>query len=349
MEGIKTQTGDNRMSDFEKKEQLVDHYITSNNTEEAVRLLYELIITSAKAQAIMKAEALREKLLEVAPLALTEITKSADIIEEEKTKLMDQSHLKAWAALYDTLTTEETHALFFATKQAEFKKGDTVFEQGEKNNRLYLIDKGNLRMVYQIKGQVFLVKKLSPGDFAGDDTFFSTTVSNSVSLLTESDVKLRILGNEVLKEWGTRYPGLTPKLLDHCLKAGIIHDVIKDMKIDRRSQKRIDMSGIGQFQFIKKTGENLGAPFKGSLSDISLGGLCFIMRISKRETARLLLGRKIGIKIQSPKDPNPIIIELVGTIIGVREDNFQDYSIHTIFDKELDENTLKTIEAGVKN
>ena len=336
------------MDDLEKKEQIVDQHIASNNTEDAVKLLYELIVACARAKDIAKAETLRDKLLEVDPLALTEITKSADIIDEEKTKLLDPSHLKVWANLYDTLTMEETHALFFATKPAEYKEGDAVFEQGQKNHRLYFIDQGNLRMVYRMKGEVLLVKKIGPGDFAGDDTFFSTSLSNSVSLLAASDVKLRILGNEVLKDWGTRYPGLTPKLLDHCLKAGIIHDVIKNMKIDRRTQNRVNISGTGQFQFIKKSGENLGAPFKGSLVDISAGGLAFMMRISKRETARLLLGRKIELTMQIPTDTAPVKIEGTGTIIGVREDDFQDYSIHTKFDKEIDKDLIKTIEAGVK-
>ena len=336
------------MDDFGKKEQLVDGYIQENNVEAAVKLLFDLILAAAKGHDFIKAEALREKLLEVDPLALTEITKSGDIIEEEKSKLLDQNHLSAWSKLYDILTTEETHALFFSTKPAEYKTDDTVYGQGEKNINLYLIDRGHLKMVYRTNIREILVKKLGPGDFSGDDTFFSTTAANSVSLIAGSDVKLRILPNTVLKDWGTHYPGLNSKLLDHCLKAGLVHDTIKNMNINRRTQKRIEISGIGVFQFLKKSGETLGDPFKGNLVDISVGGMSFLMRISKRETARLLLGRKINMKFQVKTGQDPLKIRQAGTIIGLREDAFQDYSIHTKFDILLDQNIIEKIKSGVK-
>ena len=336
------------MEDNEKKEQLVDHYIKEKQVEDAVKLLFDLIVSHAKAQNVIKAEALRDKLFEVDPMALTEITKSGDIIEEEKTKMMDPDHLDTWAQLYDTLTTEENHALFFTMKTAEYNEGDTVYEQGAKNANLYFIDKGQLKMVYRKDEEEFLIKEIGPADYSGDDVFFSTTIANSVSLIAESDVKLRILHNKELKGWSASHPGLYSRILDHCLKGGMVNDVFKEKKIERRTQKRVEISGNGQFQFLKKSGETLGDPFKGTLSDISIEGVCFFMRISKRETARLLLGRRVNMKIQIQTDQDKLKLDEVGTIVGVCEDAFQDYSIHVEFEKEQGDDLIEYIEKRVK-
>jgi hypothetical protein len=141
---------------------------------------------------------------------------------------------------------------------------------------------------------------------------------------------------------------LNSKLTDHCIRSGLIHDIIKDMKINRRKQNRIEISGTGVFQFQKKTGETLGDPFRGTLSDISTGGLCFFMRISKRETTRLLLGRKLGMKFKLPTKQGETLIQRTGYIIGLREDDFQDYSIHTRFDEELSSDLIESIQTGEK-
>jgi hypothetical protein len=333
------------MEDLEKKDRLVDRLVKENRIEAAVKLLFELTVAAAAEKNFSRAESLRNRLLEVDPLALTEITRSADIIEAEKSKLLDQNHLRVWKKLYDTLTTEETHALFFAMKHAEYSPGTTVYEQGAKNANLYFVDQGRLKMVCrtQDKNQEILIKTLGPGEFSGDDVFFSTTAFNSVSLIAESPAKLKILNNSVLKDWSTGFPGLNPKLTDHCLRAGLIHDLIRDMNINRRKQKRIEIPGIGVFQFQKSTGEVLGNPFKGTLSDISPGGLSFYMRVSKKETVRLLLGRKLSMKFKLPTKAGDVHVERTGDIIGLREDDFQDYSIHTRFDKELEPGLIESI------
>ena len=75
------------------QEKLVDVYIEENNQEKAVKLLCELITRYAMENNFIKAEALRDKLYEVAPFALNEIIKAAEIIAEEKRKSLDPRHL----------------------------------------------------------------------------------------------------------------------------------------------------------------------------------------------------------------------------------------------------------------
>jgi len=70
--------------DFSQKEQMAAQYAAQGKTQHAVKLLFELIVAYAKAKNFPKAEALREKLFEVDAMALNEIIKAAEIIEEEK-------------------------------------------------------------------------------------------------------------------------------------------------------------------------------------------------------------------------------------------------------------------------
>ena len=94
-------------------------------------------------------------------------------------------------------------------------------------------------------------------------------------------------------------------------------------------------------QLLGASGKLLGRAFKGELSDISIGGLSFVIRISKQETARLLLGRKMNIKFVIPSGSSKQKIDKNGTVIGVRAHPFDDYSIHIKFDSLLDKKLLR--------
>jgi hypothetical protein len=93
-------------------------------------------------------------------------------------------------------------------------------------------------------------------------------------------------------------------------------------------------------QLLGAFGKPLGRAFKGELSDISIGGLSFTIRITKKENARLLLGRKMNIKFVIPLGTSKQKIDKNGTVIGVRSHPFDDYSIHIKFDELLDKKIL---------
>jgi HD-GYP domain-containing protein (c-di-GMP phosphodiesterase class II) len=70
-----------------------------NNNASALADLFRLIVTHAKAKDFAKAESLREKLIDLDPMALKEIITSAEIIEQEKKEEMSQDHLSLWPVL----------------------------------------------------------------------------------------------------------------------------------------------------------------------------------------------------------------------------------------------------------
>ena len=92
------------MENFSSQEKLVDTYLKENKKEQAVELLFDLIAQYAEARHFDKAESLRERLFEIDSMALDEIVKSADIIENAKMSAMDLAHTETWSHLYKKLT-----------------------------------------------------------------------------------------------------------------------------------------------------------------------------------------------------------------------------------------------------
>ncbi|MDH3330187.1 MAG: hypothetical protein OEM01_13225, partial [Desulfobulbaceae bacterium] len=80
----------------------------------------------------------------------------------------------------------------------------------------------------------------------------------------------------------------------------------------------------------------------GEMSDISQGGLSFIVRISKKENSRLLLGRNIKANIPLNSGGEK---KLFGTIIGVQVYDLihSDYSVHVKFNSEIERHNLHII------
>lgn len=330
------------MNDLSKQEALVDECVKQGDTESAVRVLFDLIEAYAKQKNFPKAEMLRERLFDVDPMALTEIIKSAEIIEEEKSESLDQKHLDIWSDLYDTLTTEETHALYFALQEQSYDTNETIFKQGKKNARLYFINQGQLKLIYDQKGSERLLKTIGPGTVVGDDTFFSITVCTS-SLVTLSRVKLSFLEKDSVLTWQEEFPSLSNKLRDYCTKMRQGDDAGE--QVDRRVHERISVAGHVMYQILDNTGKAIGGKvFKGDLSDISAGGASFFIT-TNHKNARLLLGRKLKIRLSiKPADEKQPPFQHSGQIIGVINQLYNDYSIHMKFDKLLPEKEIATLK-----
>lgn len=94
-----------------EKEKQVDRYIQNGRKDLAVTLLYDLIISYAQIKNFSRAEDLREKLMRVDSMALSEIVNSAEIIEEKKSEIIDARQCELWNPLFRLLTTEESNAV----------------------------------------------------------------------------------------------------------------------------------------------------------------------------------------------------------------------------------------------
>ena len=319
------------------------HNMASDDTEAVVKSLFKEIVSCAREKNFKKAEQLREKMLEVDPMALDEIISSAEIIEEEKSQALDPIHMQIWSKLYDLLDTEEKNELYYALQDAVLEINQPVFLQGKLDTNLYFINQGQLKMIYQDKAGDVLLYSLGPGQLAGQENFFSNTVCTT-SLVTLSNVNLKYLEKRFLLKWKNEFPTLEQKLVDFCAGFPNATTLLQSKKMDRRSLQRVKLSGKGLIQLLNRAGEPIGKSFKGHLSDISVGGLSFELRISKEETARLLLGRKISVAFNSSTSTPNISIDQSGTIVGIYPFPFEDYSIHVKFDKKLDRSVIDAIQ-----
>ncbi len=340
------------MDDLSKQEELVHQYVEENNNEAAIKLLFDLTVNYARKKNFAKAEALRERIYEIDALALNEIIKSGDIIEEEKSESIDQDHKNIWAELYDTMSSEEAYALYSAMKEGTHDPDQPIFEQSDRNSNLYFINQGNLKIVYSQEGKEILLGKLGAGDIAGEDTFFSNTAFCTISLITQSKVKFNFLEKAILLKWKDEFPSLESRLYNYCIKTGMVrdlHDLLKKKNLDRRMQKRVNISERAVIQFLNASGNPDGKAFKGNLLDISVGGVSFFLRISKKETAHLLLDRKLNIRLTFPTDKTQQKIDQNGTVVGVRERILGKHSVHVKFDKMLSEKLIELIEKVESN
>jgi CRP-like cAMP-binding protein len=330
------------MSNTSLDEELIDQYAQDGNTEAAVRLLYDLIVKYAKQKNFTKAEALRQKLFEVDPMALTEIIKSAEIIEEQKNVSIDISHKELWAKLYALLTAEETNILYYALKEALFEPDQPIFRQGQLSPRIYFVNHGDLKLTCKDREREVLLGTITTGDIVGDENFFLNTVCTT-SLIAISSARVNYLDKDVLASWEKDHPLLVSKLWDYCEKASKTHVFLEQYHVDRRTQRRVQISGKCQIQIVNSSGGAVGRPFYGELGDISVGGMSFLVRITKKETSRMLLGRRVKLVFDLLVAGTEQATEREGTIVAVRDRAFEDCSIHIKFKNRLSEQVLDGI------
>lgn len=331
------------MNDLAKQERLVDTYVQQQRTEEAVELLFQLIVNYAKAKNFIKAEALREKLFDIDSMALTQIIKSAEIIEEEKSESVDSNHMEIWSDFYNKLTTEETNVFYFALTKKDFYPDEVIFKQGDQNNKLWFIDQGQLKMVYSKKGVEKLIKNMGPGSLAGEDTFFSISVCTT-SLTALGRVSLNYLDIDTYTKWQKDFPTLASKIEMYCANMIKNAKLLKEKGINRREHRRINISGTILFQVLNASGKPIGKAFKGDLSDISIGGLSFFIKTANRKNALMLLGRKLNVKFSLPMGETSLETKQKGMITGVINHLFRDYSIHMKFEKSLSKLVVEEME-----
>ena len=327
------------MTDAGAKEKLLETYIKENKKDLAVDLLFELITQNAKAKNFSKAEALREKLFEVDSMALSAIVKSGEIIEAEKIAAVDPVHRDTWARLYEKLTKEESIALYYEMKTATFEAEHIVFRQGEMNSNLYFIYSGRLNMFYHKGNHGILLKKLGPGDIAGEDTFFTRSTCTT-SLMAYSRAKLHYLEKSVLQKWQSDASNLMNKLQDYCLKLEPVKNLLQEKELERRAHKRYAISGTAAIQITDKPE---GKVHKGELSDISASGASFIMNTSP-QSAEMLLGCPLNLKFLLPRVSGETRIDQNGSIVGVHGQLFNEYLINVKWDQPLSDDIVAKIK-----
>ncbi len=314
------------------------------NQDAAVADLYRRIVIHAKAKNFVAAESLREKLMDMDPMALTEIITSAEIIEQEKKEGMTHVHSTVWADLYQSFIKEEGNALYYAMKEAAYSNGQAVFTPGDRNSNLYFVNQGRLKMLCSHDGKEILVKTLAPSDIFGIDTFFSDSVCTT-QVIAFPMAKVSYIEKKVLQEWKEKFPALETKLNGYCLKFEKTQDLLRKKNLDRRMQRRFRIEGKAVVQILGASGAPVGKPFGGVLADISATGVACIVKLIKKEIGQLLLGRSVELKLSFAFKGANRAIDQVGTIVAVSSPPFDDYYLHVRFHQMLDGGLVRELAA----
>lgn len=288
----------------------------------------------------VEAEAIREQMMNSEDIPLAIIVSTAEFIEEQKTKFLDQEHLEFWNELYEDFSEEETNCLFYSLKKASVGPKKLLTMQGKPNKRLYFVEDGTISLFYRKDGKNIPVTKLERGDIFGEDTFFQIALC-SLSSATQTDVSLRYVGREDAGTWDDKVPGLYDKLWEYCRIRGKVEEAVRKAELDRRSTYRYSVAGAVTAHILNPEEKRTAAYFKGGIMDISQSGICFTMKCSKMETARALLSRRLDLSVEfKSEEENPYIVR--GTIVKVSFHLHNDYSVHVNFDEIISEDVFRS-------
>ncbi len=321
----------------------VEKYIKAGQTEKAVELLYQLAIASAKKGRFQISEAYRDRLYEVDSMALSRIVSVNEVIEKQKSRLMPPDYRKLWASFFEKLSEEEANTFFFSLKTADVDSERIILRQGKPNDRLFLVQQGQLKAVYMDKEKELLLRKLDSGDIFGEDTFFSVNVCTA-TIKTLTPVRLSYIKYADLEQLGKKHEPLTSNLEKICTMGQSLTDVIRRKGIDRRSFKRYNLHCNVWFQLLETDNPKaLNRSIAAELWDISKRGLSFYFQSKNREAVRNLIGRPLGVKFNLNIDGKNKTIATTGVVQGVDSHPLDEYSIHLQLNRAFSDDAMKTI------
>jgi CRP-like cAMP-binding protein len=321
----------------------INELVNAGNIQAAVKTLYDAIVEAAFKKDFTTAEALRDRLYEVDAMALTEIVKSGEIIEQIKSEAIDPDHKFIWSSLYGLLSKEEANAFFFAVEEHRVDTNQTIIKQGQMPAGLLFINKGQAKLVWQDAGTEALLAKLEAGNVAGHDTFFDISMATT-SLIALTPVQFSLLKREKTKSWNQAAPALLNRLKDYCRQFENPCDLVKKKGVERRKHPRFQLAGKAKLQLLNSAGAVIGKPLKGDLSNISNRGLSFQILLPNQQTAVMLLGRSLRMAFSMGEGTT--IYEMTGTIISITDLWLNEFAAHVSFDTPLPPSLKESIHEG---
>lgn len=332
------------MTHMDEKHAQAEALIQEGRTAEAVKLLFELIVAHAEAKRFDQAENLRERLMEVDEMALTEIIRSAEIIEAGRETALDADHMKTWSHLYDGLTPEETNAFFFALKEIRFDAGEILLKQGEIADRLVLPDTGHLKLFFSEGDRQNLIQTIEPGTPVGQESLLSKTVSTAC-LAAQTPSTVRILKADILPVWKSDIPGLHSKILTYCEKTHRVPQLLAQSQQDRRAADRVALSGRVDVQILDTQGDPVAKPFRGEMHNVSTGGISFYIKATAK-AANFLMDRTLQLAFRLPTAEKPVAAKGRARVLAVKDRHFGDYSVHCKLLSPIPDQMIENIGRG---
>lgn len=322
-------------------DQSIEEYLAQGDLEKAGAKLFSNAVNAARNKDFITAELLRDKLLDINPLALTEVIKLGEIIEEEKNSTINNHHISVWSDLYEKMSTDEFNALYYAMRHESYSPEEVIVKTGENDSSLYFVNSGAVTLSCQCDNKESFLKRLQPGEVIGVGPFFSVSLW-TVSMTAQTATQIHVLSRNKFQELRKSHPKIERKLEEFCTRYDTVPELLKMSGSDRRESARYSITVTVKNILLDPYGNAGKKAFRGELIDISKGGLCFSIKISSRKNARLLLGRQIITEI-TLGDGN--ILKCFGVIVGVKfhELEVHDFSVHVKFVRNLEQVDFKQV------
>ncbi len=286
----------------------------NDRIEEACSCLLDQITLLVEKHEFNEAEYLKGKLLEIDPLALEDVIRISEMIEDEKKLSMAGSRIIVWNDLCESMGEKNFDALYLAMKQQNYMAGETIVKAGEIDPTLYFINSGIVNLYCQDGNNELFLKKLVAGDVFGFKTFFTVSVWTH-TLKVKADANVSVLHREKTASLNTVFPEFEHKLEEYCNKYPHVPELVKMSGSERRREPRYPVSVIINSILLDLYGNPGKRSFKGELINISKGGLCFLISLSSKKNAAMLLGRHIVSQIKSGKAE---YVTVQGVIVSVQ-------------------------------
>jgi len=330
------------------EEQAIRTLLNKGEEEKARKQLVDLIEHTAQTHNFVQAEKLKEWLIDINETSLADIIRAAEVISDNKLEVRDRTHVEIWNDLYEFLSTEEFSTVYDSLQHKKYVNEQIVVHQGALQTALYFINSGKVKLFFQDRGTRVLVKTMGKGEIVGAGSFFDASVW-TISVASVGTTDMSILRLEKMQQWQNELPVLESKLRDFCVRFESIGDVIKNSSQDRRMFKRHKVAGKVTTLLLDNRGQNTGVSSDAELSDVSEGGVSYLLNLLEKENVRLILGRKVKVMLPGGKKTGQKI-GIVGDILAVRERMGQknDYSVHVEFETAISSLQLREILLAVQ-
>lgn len=325
--------------DFSTLEAVVSGLVRGDKRPSALKMLLLMVERAAREKDFPRAERYKARISEVDELALGEVVRAEEIIDQEKRFVDSGEYMETWKALYDALTDEEASSFYYHVKNEVVDVDCEIISQGEVIDRLYFINSGSLKIIYKDGPKEIFIKEMIKGEVAGYDAFFRTNVSTA-SLVALSRVNVGYLDRESLKVLGDKHPDFIQKLRAFCGRFDNLSETVQAKGVERRRYKRFDHTGKVAFQLLTDNGASVGKPFSGAMIDLSEGGLSAEVKSSGYAMARLLLGRPICSFMKPGEHAESFSVQ--GRVSSVNARGENAISVHIAFGRPMAVSALET-------
>ncbi len=324
------------------REAEIREMIATGKNDEARSALFDLIVECAGGGDFENASRFRDLLYEVDPMALQDIIKANELIEEAMNGAVSDEFNQAWTGLREALSEEEFLALYHSLTEHSLDKGKPLVKAGSRFDGIIMVTRGTIGMACDCSGRTVELQELEPGMIVEGNCVHPSLWTLSLTCL--SQVCVHILRRKPFEDLLETFPGLDAKLAALCRPLHSVWQQLREQEKDRRMFERTAVSRKITFQVMKNDSTPVERVFRGELLDISRSGLAFVLRIAKRENRRMLFDRRLSVIV----DPDALKLRCTGEVVAVSCHDIQnhDYAVHVAFHDALETTALQPLLPG---